>query len=77
MSMPNLKTRLKQLKLGRRNLMNEATAQKLNNSTFFWNCVETAAIGYRSIWRRLSLYHGLFVPRDVVMLALKQLHPDG
>ena len=30
--------------------------------------------GYRSIRRRLSLF---FVPRDAVLLALKQLDPDG
>ena len=57
MSLRTLKTRLKQLKLGRRNLMNETTVQKLDTAI-------------------LLEYHGVFVPRDAVMLALKQLDPD-
>ena len=57
--------------------MNEATAQKLNNCTFCRNCVDRVATGYRSIWWRLPLYHGLCVPIYVVILALKQPDPDG
>ena len=57
MSLCTLKTRLKQLKLGRRNLMNETTVQKLDTAI-------------------LLEYHWVFVPRDAVMLALKQLDPD-
>ena len=33
--------------------------------------------GYKSIWRRILLYHGLFVSKDADMLALKQLDPYG
>ena len=71
------KNKIKAAKHGRRNLMNETTAQKLNKCTFCRNCVGRVATGYRSIWWRLPLYHGLFVPRDVVILALKQPDPDG
>ena len=71
MSLRTLKTRLKQLKLGRRNLMNETTAQKLDTALLLELPGPSSNSGYISIWWRISLYHGLFVPRDAVMLALK------
>ena len=77
MSLRTLKTRLKQLKLGRRNLMKETTAQKLDTALLLELPGPSSNSGYISIWWRISLYHGLFVPRDAVMLALKQLDPDG
>ena len=77
MSLRTLKTRLKQLKLGRHNLMNEATAQKLDTAILLELSGPSSNSGYRSIWRKISLYHGLFVARDAVMLALKQLDPYG
>ena len=77
MLLRTLKTRLKQLKLGRRNLMNETTAQKIDTVIFLELPGLTSNSGYRSIWQIISLYLGLFVPRDAAMLALKQLDPDG
>ena len=71
MSLRTLKTRLKQLKVGRRNLMNETNTQKLDTAILLELSGPSSSSGYRSIWRRISLYHGLFVPRDAVMLALK------
>ena len=53
MSLRTLKTRLKQLKLGRRNLMNETTTAVLLELSG-----PSSNSGYRSIWRRLSLFHG-------------------
>ena len=77
MSLCTLKTRLKQLKLGRRNLMNETTAQKIDTAIFLELPGLTSNSGYRPIWQIIPLYHGLFVPRDAAILALKQLDPDG
>ena len=58
MSLRTLKTRLKQLKLGRRNLMNETTAQQLDTTVLLELSGPSSNSGYRSIWRRLSLFHG-------------------
>ena len=44
MSLRTLKTRLKQLKLGRRNLMNETTAQQLDTTVLLQNCRDRVAI---------------------------------
>ena len=34
-------------------------------------------IGYRTMWSRLNLFHGVCVPRDAVMLKLRLIDPDG
>ena len=77
MSLRMLKTRLKQLKLGRRNLMSETTAQQFDTTVLLELLGPSSNSSYTSTWQRLSLIHGLFVPRDAVMLALRQLDPDG
>ena len=64
--MRTLKSRLKQLKLGRCNLMNETIVQKLDFT-----------IHFTGIGEDYHYNHGLFLPRDTVMLAVKQVYPDA
>ena len=52
MSLRTLKTRLKQLKLGHRNLMNKTTAQKLDTAVLLELLGPSSNSGYRSIWQR-------------------------
>ena len=33
--------------------------------------------GYRTMWSRLRLFHGVFVPRDAVMAKVKEMDPQG
>ena len=47
MSLSTLKTRLKQLKLGRRNLMNETTAQQLDTTVLLELSGPSSNSGYR------------------------------
>ena len=47
MSLRTLKTRLKQLKLGRRNLMNETTAQQLDTTVLLELSGPSSNSGYR------------------------------
>ena len=57
--------------------MSETTAQQFDTTVLLELLGPSSNSSYTSTWQRLSLIHGLFVPRDAVMLALRQLDPDG
>ena len=71
MSLRTLKTKLKIFGLARRNVMNQNTAQRLEEAVKKELSEPSTNSGYRTIWRRLAMYHGVFVPRDAVMYTLK------
>ena len=77
MSLRTLKTKLKIFGLARRNVMNQNTAQKLEEAVRMELSGLSTSSGYRTIWRRLALHHGVFVLREAVMYTLKQIDPEG
>lgn len=77
MSLRTLKTKLKIFGLARRNVMDQNTAQKFEEAIRKELSGPSINSGYRTIWRRLAFYHGVFVPRDAVMYTLQQIDPEG
>jgi len=76
-SLRTLKTKLKNLELRRRNIVTANLIQDTENALRGELAGPSRNSGYRSMWKRLSLYHGVFAPRDIVMAALKKLDPEG
>ena len=77
-SLRTLKTKLKIFGLARRNVMNQNTAQKLEEAVRKELSGTSTNSGYRTIWRRFALHHGVFVPRNAVKYTLKQTdHEDS
>ena len=77
MSLRTLETKFKISGLARRNVINQNTAQKLEEAVKKGLSGPSTNSGYRKIWRRLALYHGVFVPRDAVMYTVKQIDSEG
>lgn len=76
LSMRTLKTKLKNLQLRRKKhkvsdylRAVEVISDKMSSCS--------SSIGYRTIWHDLSHNHGVHVPRDFVMLKMRELDPEG
>ena len=77
MSLRTLKAKLKIFELARHNVLNQNTAQKLAEAVKKELSGLSTNSGYKTIWRRLALHHGLFVPGDAIMYTLQQIDPNG
>ena len=71
-----LRRELVGMNLRRRNSLNASNYQRMIDAITVETGGASQNSGYRSIWTRLSLFHGRTVPRDAVMRAMRQLDPQ-
>jgi len=74
-SLRTLKTRLKEYGLSRRS--DSCDDQKLDSVLLSELQGPSQQCGYRSMWSRLKLFHGMFTSRDVVMRKMREMDPEG
>ena len=77
MSLRTLKTRLKQFGLQRKNNLTNELTRRMKLAIVDELQGPGGKSGYRSMWDRLRLFHGTTVPRNAVMVALREIDPEG
>jgi len=78
MSERTLYNRLEEFNLKRRgNGNNIANVQRMEHAIMKELDGPNSLFGYRLMWDRLKTFHGLYVPRSLVMQCIRNMDPEG
>ena len=77
MSLRTLKTWLRCYGLKRKSIMTQNLSARMDQAISEELQGPSSNSGYRTMWSRLNLFHGLPIPCDAVMVKLQEKDPEG